>query len=136
MSVTKIVDEEKREHHQKQIIVALFSVCILGFSYLVYFYFNTVDRTSLPEDLAQVDQTINQWQLNGLVYSFDDAQAKLIVNEDLWDKMTREEKMGVITQLARYCSERKREQAWKFQVMGNRSSSVLGELGARGLVIR
>jgi hypothetical protein len=136
MTVTKVVDEDKKERQQKRVVIILFSVCLLGFSYLVYDYFGIVNRTTLPENFAQVDETVKSWEMNGLVYRFEPAKAKMIVDEAKWDRMTKTEKIGVVTQLARYCAEGKRDQAWAFEVVGNRSSSVIGELGARGLVIQ
>jgi hypothetical protein len=136
MTVTKVVDEDKKDRQQKRVVIILFSVCLLGFSYLVYDYFGIVNRTTLPENFAQVDETVKSWQMNGLVYRFEPAKSKMIVDEAKWDRMTKTEKIGVVTQLARYCAEGKRDQAWAFEVVGNRSSSVIGELGARGLVIQ
>ena len=136
MTVTKVVDEDKRERQQKRIVSLLFSICILGFSYLVYDYFNIVNHTALPENFAQVDQTVKSWEMNGFVYRFEPTKAKMVVDEDKWERMTKQEKIGVVTQLARYCAEGKRDQAWAFEVVGNRTSSVIGELGARGLVIQ
>jgi hypothetical protein len=136
MTVTKVVDEDKKERQQKRAVIILFSVCLLGFSYLVYDYFGIVNRTTLPENFAQVDETVKSWEMNGLVYRFEPAKSKMIVDEAKWDRMTKTEKIGVVTQLARYCAEGKRDQAWAFEVVGNRSSSVIGELGARGLVIQ
>ncbi len=136
MTVTKVVDEDKRERQQKRIVSLLFSICILGFSYLVYDYFNIVNHTALPENFAQVDQTVKSWEMNGFVYRFEPTKAKMVVDEDKWGRMTKQEKIGVVTQLARYCAEGKRDQAWAFEVVGNRTSSVIGELGARGLVIQ
>lgn len=136
MTVTKVVDEDKRERQQKRIVLILFSVCVIGFSYLIYDYFNIVNHTALPEDFAQIDQTISSWKANGLVANFEPAKAKLVVNEDKWNKMTRQEKVGVVTQLARYCATGKREPTWAFEVVGSRTSSVVGELGTKGLVIQ
>jgi hypothetical protein len=136
MTVTKVVDEDKKERQQKRIVILLFSACILGFSYLVYDYFNIVNHTALPENFAQVDETVKNWEMNGLVYRFEPTKSKMVVDEDKWGKLTKAEKIGVVTQLARYCAEGKREQAWAFEVVGNRSSTVIGELGARGLVVQ
>lgn len=136
MTVTKVVDEEKKDRRQKRAIIALFVVCMGGFSYIFYDYFNIVNRTTIPEDLGQVNQTITGWQSNGLIASFDVTQAKLVVNEDKWNGMTKAEKVGIVTQLARYCADSKKQDLWRFEVVGNRSSSVVGELGARGLMIQ
>ena len=135
MTVTKVVDEEKRERKQKRVMVALFSVCVLGFSYLFYDYFNIVNHTTLPEDLSAVGETVDSWKSNGLVTSFDALQEKIIVREDRWSKLSKREKIGIVTQLARYCAEEQKAGQWKLKVIGNRSSSVVGELGDRGLVI-
>ncbi len=136
MTVTKVVDEEKKERQQKRVVLLLFSVCLVGFSYLVYDYFNIVNHATLPEDLGKVDQTIQSWQANGLVSDFEPAKAKLVVDEDKWNKMTKEEKIGVVTQLARYCASEKSEPLWSFEVVGSKTSAVMGELGTKGLIIQ
>lgn len=135
MTITRVIDEDKKEREQKRILVVLFSVCMMGFSYLVYDYFSIVNHVALPEDLSQVNQTINGWKLNGLVNSFDPSKERLVVYEDKWNKLSKGEKIGIVTQLARYCAEEKQAGAWKFEVVGNRTSSVVGVLGSRGLVI-
>lgn len=135
MTVTKVVDEDKRKRQQRRVVFTLFSICILGFSYLVYDYFNIVNHTALPENFAQIDETVKTLQMNGLVDRFEPAKAKIIVDEDKWGKMTKEEKIGLVAGFARYCADQKKDQLWAFEVVGNRTSSVVGELGSRGLVI-
>lgn len=136
MTVTKVVDEDRKERRQKRVVLVLFSVCLLGFSYLVYDYFNIVNHTALPADLSQVDQTLQTWETNGLVSNFEPAKAKLVVDEDKWNKMTKAEKIGIVTQLARYCATGKSEPLWSFEVVGNKTSAVVGELGTKGLIIQ
>ncbi len=136
MTVTRVADEEKKERQQRRVLVVLFSICLIGFSYLVYDYYRIINRTALPEDLGHVDQTISSWQANGLVSEFEPAKAKMVVDEDKWNKMTKEEKIGIVTQLARYCASEKSEPMWSFEVVGSRTASVVGELGSKGLVIQ
>jgi hypothetical protein len=136
MTVTKVVDEDKKDRQQKRVVVLLFSICILGFSYLFYDYFGIVNHTALPENFAQVDQTVKSWESNGFVYHFEQSKAKMVVDEDKWSRMTKEEKIGVVTQLARFCSEGKTQQTWAFEVVGNKTSTVIGELGSKGLMIQ
>jgi hypothetical protein len=135
MTVTKVVDEDKKERQQRRIVLTLFSICILGFSYLIYDYFHIVNHTTLPEDFAQVDQTVQSWQMNGLVTSFEPGKAKIVVDEEKWKQMTKAEKIGMVTGLARFCAQGSRERPWEFEVVGKRTSLVMGELGSRGLVI-
>ncbi len=136
MTVTRVADEEKKERQQKRIVLVLFSICMVGFSYLVYDYYKIVNHASLPADLGQVEQAISGWRADGLVSDFEPAKAKLVVDEDRWKKMTREEKIGIVTQLARYCASGKSEPMWSFEVVGSKTSSVMGELGSKGLVIQ
>lgn len=135
MTVTKVVDEDKKERQQRRIVLALFSVCILGFSYLVYDYFNIVNHTALPEDFAQVDQSVQNLQKSGLVDRFEPAKARFVVDEAKWEKLTKEEKIGLVAGFARYFAKGKREEPWTCEVVGNRTSAVVGELGSKGLVI-
>jgi hypothetical protein len=136
MTVTRVEEVDRKERQQKRVVIVLFSLCFVGFAYLFYDYFNIVNHTTLPENFAQVDQTMQQWQATGLVYRFDPAQRRLVVNEDKWNSMSKVEKIGIVTQLARYCAEPRKEPSWAFEVVGNRTSSIVGELGSRGLVIQ
>ena len=135
MTVTKVVDQDKKERQQKRVVLILFFICIVGFSYLVYDYFNIVNHATLPEDFAQVDETVQSWKSDGLVTSFEPGKAKIVVDEQKWSQMTKSEKVGIVTGLARFCAEGKRERPWEFEVVGKHTSAVMGELGPRGLVI-
>ena len=136
MTVTKIADEDKKERRQRRTIIALFSICLVGFSYLVYDYFGIVNRATLPEDLSQVDQTIHAWRTQGFVVRFDTASSTLVVNGQKWAELTRGEKVGIVTQLARYSAKREERKTWSFLVVEDRSHSVVGELGPNGLLIQ
>ncbi|MBI2620241.1 MAG: hypothetical protein HYW57_09180 [Ignavibacteriales bacterium] len=127
-------DEEDRR--QKRIIVTLFSIGIFGLSYLVYDYMQIIDRATIPEDLNQIDPIVAQWRADGLVESFDVMQAQLVVNERKWLDRKKEEKIGIVTQLARYCAERNQNRTWELTVFAKGTSMVLGEMGRRGLVIQ
>jgi hypothetical protein len=58
------------------------------------------------------------------------------VNEAQWNERPREEKVGIITQLARYCAERNKEDVWTLKVVSGGTASTLGELGRNGLIVR
>jgi hypothetical protein len=130
MTVTRVADEDKKDLQQKRVVVTLFSICILGFSYLVYDYFNIVNHTVLPEDLSQIEQSAKE------LGNYNPLQARLVVDEDKWAKMSKEEKIGIVTQLARDCASRRKEPSWAVEVVGNRTSSVVAQLGSRGLLIQ
>jgi hypothetical protein len=135
MTVRNVADVEKKERHQKQTIVALFSVCIIGFSYLFYDYFQITNRVTLPEDFSQINRTVDGLRSNGLVDRLDVRGNKLVVDEQKWSGISKAEKVGIVTQLARYCADGQKSDNWLLVVEGNRSHSVVGELGSRGLVI-
>jgi len=128
----EIVDE-KAERRQRRIIITLFSICFLGFSYLIYDYVQMMNRVSLPENPDQVELAVQQWTADGFVLSFDVPQAVLKVNEHAWDKKKPEEKIGVITLLSRYCARENRSKDWQLRVVGGASMRTLGEMGSRGL---
>lgn len=136
MTVRNAVDVEKKEKREKTLVVGLFAFCIVGFSLVFYHYFDIVNRSSLPEDLAQVENTVEDWRSSGLVERFDPSQAKLVVNEVRWKAMKKEEKLGIVTQLARFCADASKKETWKLQVVESKSFAVVGELGDRGLVVQ
>ena len=136
MAVTNAADEEKKERRQKVVIILLFAVCLSGFSYLGYDYFQIVNRSTLPENFAGVDQTVASWQSTGLVEKFDVSTAKLVVDGQRWKSMSKVEKIGVVTQLARYCAGEKKRETWTLKVVDNATSSVVGEIGDRGLMVQ
>lgn len=136
MAVRTIEKADAEDRRQRVIIVSLFSIGILVLSYLVYDYMQIINRVSLPERLDAIDPIVAQWRAEGLVDSFDAAQAKVVVNEAAWDQKDRDEKIGIVTQLARYCADKSVDRKWRITVLGKRSSVVLGEIGNSGLRIQ
>lgn len=135
MATVRIVDADKEARRQKRFIIVLFSIGFLGLSYLVYDYTQIISRTSIPENLTQLDPIIEKWQMDGLVQSFDATKGKLVVNEQAWEDRRKEEKVGIVTQLARYCAQKNNSSVWTLTVVGSRSAKVLGEFGSGGLII-
>ncbi|MEP0823294.1 MAG: hypothetical protein HRF44_10645 [Ignavibacterium sp.] len=135
MAVRTIDQAEAEDRRQRIIIITLFAIGIFGLSYLVYDYLQIVDRVAIPENINAVDPIVARWQAEGLVDAFDVPQARLVVNETAWDSKERDEKIGIITQLARYCAEKNAETRWRLTVVGKRSSAILGEIGSSGLRI-
>lgn len=128
----EIVDE-KAELRQKRIMIALFSVCFLGLSYLIYDYVQMKNRVSLPENLDTMESVVEQWKTDGLVLSFDARQGILKVNEHAWTSKKPEEKIGIIAQLGRYCAGKNKSKVWQLRVVSGATMRVLGEMGSRGL---
>jgi hypothetical protein len=136
MAVRTIEKAEAEDRRQTITIVALFAVGIFGLSYLVYDYMQIINRATMPETLESVDPIVARWRAEGLVDSFDAAQARVVVNEAAWDERDRDEKIGIVTQLARYCAEKSPDRKWRITVLGKRSSVVLGEIGTSGLRVQ
>lgn len=136
LKVKRVEDAEAEARRQKIIIIVLSSLCLVGFSYLVYDYIRITNRISLPENISQTDVVVRRLQAEGLVDTFDATRARLVVYEEHWNKKSREERIGIITQLARYCAQQNKEKIWLLSVYGKQSSALLGELGRSGLVLR
>lgn len=136
MATVRIVDADKEDRRQRITIIALFSIGILGISYLVYDYMSIVDRVSIPEDISKIDPIVQQWEQEGLVSSFDSQKGVLVVEEGKWDERKKDEKVGIIVQLARYCAKKNNSPNWNLRVVGSRSRATLGEMGQSGLVIQ
>lgn len=136
MAVRLIADAEAEDRRQRILIISLFAVGIFGVSYLIYDYLQIINRATLPESITAVDPIVARWRDEGLVDSFDATNARLVVYEQVWDDKDREEKIGIVTQLARYCAEKNKTTKWKLTVLGKSSSVVLGEIGSSGLRIQ
>ena len=136
MATVRIIDADKEDRRQRITIITLFMIGLLGISYLVFDYLRIVDRVSIPEDVNKVDPIVQQWEQEGLVTSFDAQKAVLTVNEEKWDERKKDEKVGIIVQLARYCAKKNNTPNWSLKVVGNRSMATLGEMGQSGLVIQ
>jgi hypothetical protein len=136
MTVRNVVDVENKERREKRLVGGLFAFCIAGFSLIFYHYIDVINRPSLPEDLAQVEQTIEDWHTSGLIERFDAPKARLVVNDDRWKSMRKEQKLGIVTQLARFCADASKKESWKLQVIESKSLAVVGELGDKGLVLQ
>lgn len=128
--VTTVVAEERR---QKRILVSLFSVVFLGLVFVVWDYFRIINVTPLPESTSSYDLLVDQWKAEGFVKSLDVTKAVLVVNETQWEKRKRQQKVGIVTQLARYVAEKKGSQSWVLQVVSQGNGNVLAELGNSGL---
>jgi hypothetical protein len=94
-----------------------------------------VNRVALSPSLSAVDPVIEQWKASGLVHSFDAMRATLVVNEGEWETKNRPEKIGIITQLARYCADKNNSQSWGLTVKGRSTSATLGEMGPKGILV-
>ena len=138
MAVTKIrtvAQAEKEDRRQTLIIIFLSTLCLCGFTYVIYDYVQITNRISLPERLSEMDSVVKQLEADGLVVSFNVSQSKLFVSGENWSNLSHEEKVGLITQLARYCAEKNKSEMWTLTVLDYRSTLLLGELGMTGLTI-
>ena len=133
MASMRIINPEAEDRRYKRIITVLFSAGTLGLSYLVFDYVQIMDRATLPLNSGDIDPIVALWQSEGLVYSFNVDKSELVVEEKKWGERLPEEKVGIITRLARYCAEKKQDDAWTLKVVGSRSFAVLGELNESGL---
>ena len=132
----KTIAESKQEgRRQKLVILVLSVICLSGFSYVIYDYIQITNRAIMPEAIADVDPFLKQLEAEGLVSSLDVAQARLTVSEQKWRGLSYEEKLGMVTQLARYCAEKNNSDVWAITVFGQQTSAKLGELGMMGLIV-
>ncbi|MBI3003907.1 MAG: hypothetical protein HYY49_00650 [Ignavibacteriales bacterium] len=128
--VTTVAAEERR---QKRTLITLFSIVFLGLGFVVWDYFRIINITPLPENPSSYDMLVEQWKSEGFVKSLDMTKAVLVVNETQWDQRKRQQKVGIVTQLARYVAEKKGSQSWVLQVVGQGKGNVLAEIGNAGL---
>jgi len=135
VEVRSAVQAEREDRKQKRIIVTLFVIGFIGLGYAAYDYLTLIDRAVLPQNLSEVDPVIEQWKSSGLVYSFDASKSTIVVNESEWAGKKRTEKIGIITQLARYCAEKNSTTTWALTVKGRSTSATLGEMGQRGILV-
>jgi len=132
----RTIDQANAEDRRQRIVmVLLFSVGILGMSYLVYDYIRIMNYAVMSEDLDRVDPFIKQLKAEGLVHSFDIPSAQMIVHEEAWNGKSKGEKAGMITQLARYCAEKNNQERWTLTVLAKSSGAQLGGLGRNGLKV-
>jgi hypothetical protein len=129
-SVTTVEAEERR---QRKILLTLSSVVFVGLIFIVYDYFRIVNAHPLPEKTSQYEAILEKWKAEGFIKTFDLQNSVLVVNEAQWETRTRPEKIGVVTQLARYCAEKKKSQSWVLQVVGQNQGRVIAEMGNAGL---
>lgn len=128
--VTTVAAEERR---QQRTLITLFSIVCVGLALIVWDYYRIVNVTPLPENTSSYDLLVEQWKTEGFVKSLDVTKSVLVVNETLWEKRKRPQKVGIVTQLARYCAEKKGSHAWVLQVVGQGHGNVLAEIGNSGL---
>ena len=135
IEVRSAAEAEKADRRQKRIIGGLFLLGFLGVAYAVYDYTQIMDRAAMPQELTAVDPVIQRWKAAGLVHDFDPKTALLVVDEGQWGDKGRPEKIGIITQLARYCASQRNVSTWELTVKGRQSSATLGEFGPNGIKV-
>ena len=133
MAVVTTVENQGRR--QKRTLITLFSIVFVGLGFIVYDYYRIINITPLPEKTSQYDLIVEQWKSEGFVKSLDVANAVLVVSETHWEKRQRPQKVGIVTQLARYCADKKGSHAWVLQVVGQGNGNVLAEIGNSGLKV-
>jgi hypothetical protein len=106
---------------------------LLGVGYAAYDYITLVNLAVPPKDLEAVDPFIEQIKATGLVHSFDLKNAVLVVNEEKWSSKKKGEKIGIVTQLARYCADKNQNPSWALTVKGRSTTATLGEIGPLGI---
>ncbi|MCI0707121.1 MAG: hypothetical protein L0Y80_06545 [Ignavibacteriae bacterium] len=131
--VKTVAQVQREDRRQTMIIVVLSAMCLSGFGYVIYDYVQITNRIVLPEQLSDVDAAVRQLEADGLVMSLDVPHARLVVSDAEWSELSHEEKVGLITQLARYCAEKNQAEFWALTVVGGSSRAILGELGLMGL---
>ncbi len=132
---TSVKSAEAEERRQKTLLITLFSIVFVGIGYVIYNYFSIINTRPLPENLSRMDEIVASWKTEGFVRSFDSAKAVLIVDEKGWKNRRRSEKIDILTQLARYCAEKKHSNSWAMTVLADGNGSVLAELGNAGFKI-
>ena len=133
--IRTVAEADKEARRQTYIIITLSAICLFGFSYVIYDYLQITDRIAMPERLSEVDTVVRQLETRGLVVSLSIPDAKLVVSDQEWGDLSYEEKVGLITQLGRYCADKNKSNLWTLTVIGNRSTAKLGELGLVGLIV-
>jgi len=135
IEVKSVTQAEREDRRQRRIIASLFVFGILGLAYAFYDYYQIVNHVTIPQDLEAVDPAVASLKASGLVEDFDVAQHVITVNEGKWSERKRPEKIGIITQLARYCADKNKSASWALTVRGHATSATLSELGPKGLVV-
>ena len=126
---------EAEDRRQSRLLITLFSIVFIGLGYVVYDYFRIINTRHLPENVSGMDQIVASWKTEGFVRSFDSSNAVLIVDETGWKRRRRSEKIDILTQLARYCAEKKQSNTWAMTVRADGNGSILAELGNSGFKV-
>ena len=132
---TSLKSAEAEERRQRRLLITLFSIVFVGLGYVLYDYFRIINTQHLPENVGGMDQIVASWKTEGFVRSFDSSKAILIVDEAGWKRRRRSEKINILTQLARYCAEKKQSNSWAMTVLADGNGSVLAELGSTGFKV-
>ena len=132
---TSLKSAEAEERGQKRLLITLFSIVFVGMGYVIYDYFRIINVQHLPENVSGMDQIVASWKTEGFVRSFSLSKAVLIVDETGWKRRPRSEKINILTQLARYCAEKKKTSSWAMTVLADGNGSVLAELGNSGFKV-
>ncbi len=136
VTVTKIINADAKERRQQRIVLSLIVLCAAGLLYVLYGYYRVTRTTVLPEDGAQVTQAVDRLKATGIVRRLDPRGRLMVVNPDKWSSLTANEKIGIVTRVARQCADQTGDRTWALTVVDGETHSIVAELGTEGLRIQ
>ncbi len=116
--------------------MSLIVLCAAGLAFALISYYRATSATVLPEDSTQFAQAINTLKATGVVRRFNPRERLLIVNPDKWNALSKTEKMGIVTRIARQCADESEDRTWGLTVEDAESRSIVAEIGAEGLSVQ
>lgn len=132
-TMVTILKADAEDRKQRRIVLIVLAIALVLGAWVGYDYYDTVSTELLPENVGQMDDVLAQWKDDGFVRELDVQTAVLIVDQTRWERRKRVEKMNIVTQLARYCAEKKGTPAFQLRVQPAVDGPVLAEIGPRGL---
>ncbi|MFH0989504.1 MAG: hypothetical protein V1799_05740 [bacterium] len=112
----------------KRTIRYLLVVVVLGAVLILYDVFTSSNEPGISLNFINQEGTISGWIKTGFVKSKNDSTVTLVIDEEMWNAISDDKKMGVVLLLKAYYMGKINRTKAVLTIKGNQSTTPLVEL--------
>lgn len=118
----------RRTVNRKRLILILASIVVIAGALVVTDILVRTTRPLISIDFLNQEQSLAEWWRVGFVRSMNDSTGAMIVNEEIWMKLSKDQRMGVASLLRWHYSNRSTRGFGRLTVEGDVSGDTLARI--------
>ena len=118
----------RQRRSRGKLVLLLAGIACLGAATIVWDLERQQSVPPLLIDFVRQDSTVAEWWHIGFLRSIDQTTGTLEVDEEMWKKLTHDQKMGVASLLKWYYTEHNEARLMRLTVKGDASQEILVRL--------